>query len=346
MNEEFTRSNTPVSEQAAAWFFELEECPADMTTRVAFIEWLKRSPQHIEAFLAIAVLEQELSELPSDMQKVLASVESMSGRGAVPINEGADAADKSTRHRKSAISWQRYRWVIAASIAATSLSFMLFQLPDAEPPAVVHKTDFGEQRSIALRDGSIVTLNTRSELGVRFDESARRVELISGEAMFDVVRNGDRPFVVESGDISLKVLGTKFSVYRQSDSVRVAVVDGVVRAVSRQMPDEQILVSAGDGAVVTPDGTIRRNEHIDLEKALAWTDRRLIFDSVRLADVVHEFNRYNRVPLVVDDARLADRRITSVFNANDVSALVGFLELEPDVEVDYGADAVRIRVKN
>lgn len=345
MNDEFTKPSTPVSEQAAAWFFELTEGPADLATRVAFIEWLKRSPQHIEGFLAIAVLEQELSEQSSDMQQLLADIKAKGGQGAVPISDDGDGTGKSTRHRKSGISW-RYRWVIAAGIAATSLAFTLFLLPDSEPPAVVHKTDFGEQRSIALRDGSIVTLNTRSELGVRFDESARRVELMAGEAMFDVVRNSERPFVVESGDISLKVLGTRFSVYRQSNSVRVAVVEGVVRAVSRQLPDEEILVSAGEGAIATPDGTIRRDTHIDLEKALAWTDRRLIFDDVRLADVVREFNRYNRVPLVVDDTRLADRRITSVFNANDVSALVGFLELEPDVEVNYGADAIRIRVKN
>jgi transmembrane sensor len=207
----------------------------------------------------------------------------------------------------------------------------------------VHRTDYGEQRSIALADGSIVVLNTLSEVVVRFGPEERRVELVAGEAMFDVAHDPDRPFVVGTGAVELRVLGTRFSVYRKADSVRLAVLEGVVRAAPPGAEQAHVLVRAGQGAVASLDGTIRRNHRIDLERVLAWTERRLIFDDVALADVVAEFNRYNRRPLIVQDPELAERRITSVFFANDVSALVAFLELEPDVEVLYGADAIRIQ---
>ncbi|HZD53696.1 MAG TPA: hypothetical protein VE175_11660, partial [Woeseiaceae bacterium] len=114
----------------------------------------------------------------------------------------------------------------------------------------------------------------------------------------------------------------------------------------RDHPGEPVLVRAGEGAVATPNGSIRRNDEIDLEKALAWTERRLIFDDVPLEDVISEFNRYNRRPLVIQDPKLAGRKITSVFFANDVSALIAFLELEAGAEVDYGADAIRIHRKH
>ncbi|HEX2138589.1 MAG TPA: hypothetical protein VHG33_02635, partial [Woeseiaceae bacterium] len=135
-------------------------------------------------------------------------------------------------------------------------------------------------------------------------------------------------------------------VYHTAESTRLAVVEGVVRAVSRQRPGKQVLVQAGEGIIATADGAIHAHGYIDVEKAIAWTNRRLIFDDVALEDVVSEFNRYNRRPLVVQDPQLAERKITSVFFANDVSALVAFLELEPDVVVDYGADAIRIRRKH
>jgi transmembrane sensor len=210
---------------------------------------------------------------------------------------------------------------------------------------VSHTTELGEQRSIVLGDGSIVTLNTLSEATVRFDKSFRKVALITGEALFDVVSDPQRPFVVETGSLSLNVIGTKFSVYRKENSTRVAVVDGVVTVVSSRSPDQPLIVRAGEGAVATAQGVSLTDDQFDVQKAIAWTQRRLIFDSAPLAEVVAEFNRYNRTPLIVEDVALANRAITTVFNANDVSALVAFLELEPDVDVQYGDDAIRIRVK-
>jgi transmembrane sensor len=210
---------------------------------------------------------------------------------------------------------------------------------------VSHTTELGEQRSIVLGDGSIVTLNTLSEATVRFDRSSRNVALITGEALFDVVSDPERPFVVETGTLSLNVIGTKFSVYRKKNSTRVAVVDGVVTAVSSRSPDQPLIVRAGEGAVATAQGVSLTDDQFDVQKAIAWTQRRLIFDGAPLAEVVAEFNRYNRTPLIVEDVALANRAITTVFNANDVSALVAFLELEPDVDVQYGDDAIRIRVK-
>lgn len=343
MNSEFAEPDIPVSEQAAAWFFELADGPNDHDTRQQFVRWLKRSPQHIDSFLAIAVLEQELSERPDSLEEALALVDG-AATGVVPMDGRSDSGP-------SRITRKPLRngagWLAAATI--TALSFIA-GLPwllkhEAPPAALVHQTDFGEQRSIALSDGSIVILNTLSEVSVDYDEATRRIELVKGEALFDVAADNHRPFVVETGTVTLQVLGTRFSVYRTPGSTRLAVVEGVVRAVSQERPETRVLVRAGEGAVATTDGAIHRNGDIDVERAVAWTERRLIFEDVPLENVISEFNRYNRRPLVVQDPQLADRRITSVFFANDVSALVAFLELEPDVEVDYGADAIRIRRK-
>jgi transmembrane sensor len=339
MNSDPIKPATPVAEQAAIWYFELAEGAPDRQRRSEFFRWLKRSPRHIEEFLAIAVLEQELSELPGELADILAEVRREEATTALPMPGAAEARREPPRRR-----WRRYAWTSAAA-AASALLFFMFAL-DRSPVPVLHETDFGEQRSFALQDGSIVTLNTLSSLSVEFDASRRRVVLFEGQAMFNVAEDASQPFVVETGEIALSVLGTKFSVYRRPDSVEVAVVEGSVAASPLQSPHEQVIVTAGEGAIATAGGEIRRRQGIDVEKALAWTERRLIFDDAQLSEVVAEFNRYNRVPLVVEDRALARRTITTVFNAHDVSALVGFLELEPDIEVEYGGDAIRIRARD
>ena len=332
-----------VPEQAADWLVELAGPPNGTDSRRQFMNWLKKSPQHIEEFLAVASLQQEVAEQISAVADIVADLKSMADRPAVPLFGTAAVASTpvKTVHRR-----RRHYLLWASAVSLALIAFIVLQLPDAEPPVVSHTTGLGEQRSIVLDDGSIVTLNTLSEVAVRFDSSTRQVTLVSGEAMFDVVSDPERPFVVETGTISLNVLGTKFSVYRRNDSTRVAVVEGSVRAVSRQTPDEPIVVRAGEGAVATAQGISLADPRFDVGKAIAWTERRLIFDGAPLAEVVREFNRYNRKPLIVEDSTLANRAITTVVNAHDVSALVGFLELEPDVEVEYADDSIRIRVRH
>jgi transmembrane sensor len=331
-----------VPEQAAEWLVELAEPARTRARRREFMKWLKESPQHIEEFLRIATLQLEVAEQSSVVQDIVTELKSRDDRCTVPLfREPVTPArlPVAERHGRA-----RYlAWASAAALAV--IAVVLVRSPVFEPPPISHRTELGEQRSIVLDDGSIMILNTLSEATVQFSRATRQVTLVAGEAMFDVVSNPDRPFVVETGAMSLSVLGTKFSVYRKKNSTRLAVVEGAVSAVSRYAPGNNVVVRTGEGAVATVQGISLTDLKFDVEKAIAWTERRLIFDGAPLAEVVAEFNRYNRLPLVVEDSALANRAITTVFNAHDVSALVGFLKLEPDVEVRYGEDAIRIRVR-
>jgi transmembrane sensor len=343
MKRSRSKNNLTASEQAADWLIELSEPSGEETSRRQFLSWLKRSPQNVEEFLAIAVLHQEVAEQASSVAELVAEASSLRNQPAVPIF--AEPATPDVRAARSPSRRPRYAlWASAAGFAIAA--FLLLQRPFEDPPFVTHRTELGEQRSVALADGSIVTLNTLSEATVRFDRSTREVTLVSGEAMFDVASDPDRPFVVHTGSMSMTAIGTRFVVYRKRNSTRLAVVEGVVEAVPNRFPGQALLVEAGRGVVATTEGLVFTDARFDVETAIAWTDRRLIFDGAPLAEVVGEFNRYNRTPLVIEDTELANRAITTVFNAHDVGALIGFLQLEPDVEVEYGDDAVRIRVRH
>lgn len=339
-----SRFDSPsVSEQTAEWLLEVSEPEFSEDKRRQFMVWLKRSPQHIEEFLAIAALEQELAEQTSVAADILKELSFAYGRSVVPLHGSVSRAPARTASRGR----RRLRHAAWASVAGIVLvAFFLFRLAVVEPVETVHRTGLGEQRSIVLSDGSTVTLNTLSEATVRIDDHLRHVLLNTGEAIFDIVEDRERLFVVDTGSVLLSVLGTKFSVYRTSETVRVAVLDGRVTAQSRAEPGQRIVLIDGEGAIIEKDGRMRPDRRMNVEKAVAWTQRRLIFDDARLDDVVSEFNRYNRLKLLVEDNVLAERRITTVVNAHDVNALVGFLQLQPDIDVVYGTDAIRIRTGN
>lgn len=332
-----------VSEQAAEWYAELDEPSHNDDTRRRFFAWLKQSPQHIHEFLEIAELERAIARQSSSVAELVAEVKAATARSAIPfvgerapdVSPGAPPGEAAPRRRRL------LAWAAAAGLAAV-VALLVTGAPDPDAPTVAHRTELGEQRSIVLGDGSIMTLNTLSEALVLFDDSARRVTLAAGEAMFEVVPDTERPFIVESGHLSVRVMGTKFSVYRKGESTRVAVVEGVVTATAGRASADRVELRGGQGAVFDGTGVLHRDAAFDLERAVAWTERRLIFENARLADVVDEFNRYNRMQLHIDDSALAETQITTVVNAHDVSALVAFLKLQPDVRIEYGADTIRI----
>lgn len=331
-----------VSEQAAEWYVELDEPSHNDEVRQQFFAWLKQSPQNIHEFLEIAELERAIARQSSSIAELVAEVRAVTGRNAVAfVADRADGAAPAPPGNATPRRRYLLAGVAAAGVAALAAMFIT-RLPAVDPPAVSHRTELGEQRSIVLGDGSIVTLNTLSEALVRFDHRSRRVTLVAGEAMFEVVPDEERPFIVESGRLSVSVVGTKFSLYRKGESTRVAVVDGVVTATAGRRSADRVELRGGQGAVFDGAGGLQRDAAFNLERAVAWTERRLIFENARLADVVDEFNRYNRMQLRIDDATLAETQITTVVNAHDVSALVAFLKLQPDVRIEYGADTIRI----
>ena len=90
----------------------------------------------------------------------------------------------------------------------------------------VYTTDIGEQRSITLDDGSTVDLNARSRIRVAFHEHQREIELLEGQALFKVVQQPARPFVVHAGNTDVRAVGTRFDVYRKNMGTVVTVVEG------------------------------------------------------------------------------------------------------------------------
>jgi transmembrane sensor len=221
--------------------------------------------------------------------------------------------------------WPRLRaFAIAASLVALLIGGYLIVRPALRsgPAFARYSTSFGQVETIALADGSTVQLNTDSVVRVAIDDRQRAVWLDRGEAFFSVAHDPGRPFVIRADPGQVTAVGTKFSVFRQPGTVKVAVIEGRVRL------DRPIGESAGSlvlvpGEVGTMDGKMIAAASPGLkqiEDGLAWRDGMARFDNVRLADAVVQFNRYNRRKLALLDREAGDIRIGGAFRLGNVDS--------------------------
>jgi transmembrane sensor len=231
-----------------------------------------------------------------------------------------DALDRAHRRSRPALpTWTR----IAAGLAMIGLAaifFVGFNWWDSRPD--VYATGHAERRIVRLADGSRVSLDAETEIKVRLEEGARRLELVRGQARFDVAHDATRPFSVRAGDQTVIATGTAFNIDMLGSRVLVTLIEGRVE-VMPSGPDAghgSMILAAGQQLAVAPRARpILRQA--DLDSTTAWTNGQLIFADEPLSSVVARVARYADYPITVSpDA--ASLRVSGVFQTSDVD---GFL---------------------
>jgi len=202
-------------------------------------------------------------------------------------------------------------------------------------------------RQQVLDDGTLVELNRGARVAVTFTAAERRVRLERGEALFTVAKNPARPFVVEAGGVTVRAVGTAFNVRLGAAEVDVLVTEGRVQLDRVATPlRAPALLEAGHRIAVpfvgeTPSAAAVSREEIDHE--LAWQPRLLDFASTPLADVAIEFNRRNRVQLVIADEALRALPIGASFRSDNVDGFVRLLEASFGVQAERTAATITLR---
>jgi transmembrane sensor len=206
-------------------------------------------------------------------------------------------------------------------------------------------TALGEIRRVPMADGSVAAINTSSELEVSMQPRLRAVKLERGEAWFAVAKDPGRPFVVESGRVRVRAVGTAFSVRKREGGSDILVTEGVVEVWTEDGETPPRRVAAGERVFADNSaGVLSPPEaDADLARQLAWRDGQIVLDGQTLAEAAAEFNRYNDRKIEVADARLADERFVGWFRTNDPE---GFAEAAATTfkgRVSLRGDAIVLR---
>jgi len=341
--------------RASEWHQILEHATDEQ--RAEFVAWLKQSPLHVQEYLETVYADRLLGHLDEEriedvdalVAQISPSVVTLKKRapGGSPFLEGTGGGAKRRYSRFAALA--------ALVVCVVTLPFLVRHF-GAGPE---YSTTLGEQRTVQLPDSSVVTLNADSRIQLNLDQAHRNIDLLRGEALFQVAQDPHRPFIVETRTALVQAVGTQFNVYDRPSGTRISVLDGRVRitalekdgsslgkdgsASAKRIPATQEL-SAGQEAQVMPDGTIQRNTKADVTKTVAWRERHLIFDDAPLEDMVYEFNRYNRATrLVLDGVPPGSHHYNGVFDAADPQSLADLLSREPDLVVERRDGEIVIR---
>lgn len=199
-------------------------------------------------------------------------------------------------------------------------------------PLVELATELGERRTVLLRDGSVLTLDTDSKVSIRNRADARRVVLQRGRISIAVARDQTSPFVVVANGKSITALGTRFDVALWPGELEVSLLEGHVavqvenrRSKSSRAAPAPVLLVPGQ-RLVAQDAGPWRLETFDTTAQRAWLKGQLVFNQTRVKTIVEQVNRYSRRKLLIADPAINDKRLSAVLVAGDTDTLAGLLE--------------------
>lgn len=361
-NVETLPNQNIIVEQACDWIVKLEgDNPPSQKDVRAFNQWLETSPEHLRVFTSLANHWQDMD--------ILSGLIIPNSHAAKPISSPVSAWLLAPIYALGALKHlltphlltNRLKYSAVATIAMFCTLFML-HFSDPQGPENVYATAQGEQIRQSLPDGSTLWVNSNSMVEVNYLSDKRRINLLKGQAHFEVAKDPNRPFEVYVDDKMIKAIGTAFTVYRLQDRIEVVVTEGKVdlslvkstltidpssqtsigkrkavkQATQHTDPPQdeiQVLASLEAGqSVAIPVETyelelaIKENKIGDLTRKLSWRDGKLVFAGESLEEVVREVNRHSPVVITMADPELRKLRIGGQFQVGETEALFDVLE--------------------
>lgn len=331
-NGDKSSARDSLAAEAADWYARLRAENVSDIDAARFRAWIAGDPARRREFEAI-------DEFWDDLKAIENSPEVRRERSAI-AQRRAQSARGAHRTRR------RVAWAAAAAVLLTlGTALWIYRAP-----ADRYVTAIGEQRTVPLADGSVVTLNTATEIRLHFSPGRRDVELISGQANFEVAKDPNRPFVVTAGDRAVRAVGTQFDVYKTADKVTVTLIEGKVAVIPTEVSPagaagaasaapEEIVLTAGEQLSFHVKASAVERKNADIPRVEAWRARKLDFNDTPLTEAIAEANRYSGTPIVLEAPELKAARISGRFDAgrNDlfVEGLQGYFRFHVEHTPDH-----------
>jgi transmembrane sensor len=323
-------------------------------------EWVARSPLHRQELLRISAFWDDaniLTEL------------------SIPLHSKAQTRSEPSpgwlaRLLRPAPALQLAGVVAVVCLLAVTLVPWL-QTQSITATNGIYASAIGELRDQVLADGSVVTINTDSQIEVDYSDAVRKVRLLRGEAHFAVASDPDWPFEVYAGNGLVTAVGTAFSVYLDDNEVTVTVSEGRVDLAAAVEPGGAVISGSGGAKIMAHkkiaslgigQSAVFHNRVIiadlagshavdsdllpeittlteqQLSRKLSWREGYLVFSGDPLGDVIDQVNRYMPTTIEIVDPGLSEIRIGGRFKVGELEAMLEVLESSFDIQVSRLSD--------
>jgi transmembrane sensor len=254
------------------------------------------------------------------------------------VEEYSSVSDERTQSRRQVFRW----WAIAASLLAVVVLGGFYAQNRHLFGGESYVTHTGETRTVTFQDDSVAYLNTRTEVRWIGNANDRRVELTEGEALFDVVHDAAHPFRVMLGNSEIRVLGTRFNVYRKPNgNTTVTVLEGAVEVRGfggGGSPEWTRTLHANDQIDYGALGLLHEPHATQAEDSVRWRTRNYYFENQPVEAVLDELTRYTDQRIVIRDPRIADLRINGALSTRDVRIALERLQKLAPVAITESGD--------
>jgi transmembrane sensor len=331
--------------EAAAWVARFDAGDVSAKDQAAFQAWLSSSALHRQAIAEYGTFWSEFDQLG----QLTGSIRAEREVAAQPRRSLAGAKYWLAACAASVLVMVAAGGVVRQEIPARP-SIQQAAVPRL-PVRQSYATAIGGQRKFTLADGTVVMLNTNSQIEVNFLPDRRDVRLIRGEAYFEVVHDRARPFTVCANRYVVRDIGTAFAVHLlEKGLVNVRVTKGSVEiaAPARRRgangPKSLGVLVAGRDVVFG-----QRIEHsavvsgAELGRKLAWRQGQLIYSGQPLAEVLADIGRYSDIEIELADPALRDLPVGGAFSVNQTEAIFAALETNFGVHAEW-IDARHVRL--
>ena len=309
-----TSMNEQTLRAAADWWLRLRDPAATERVTEQWLDWIDADPGHLDAFERVTGMAARLGVLDTLTRERLV----------------AEFAPPRSVLR---------RWLPLAAAAAAVLAVAGLLgwnlLVSGQRVVQEYASAVAGQRSVALADGTRVVLGGATLLRVHFDRGRRQIELLAGEAYFDVAHDAGRPFVVDAGQLAIQDVGTAFDVRRTGARVTVAMARGRVRLDDVGGTLRPLDLVAGQAATFDPADPMIRVTAINPADAASWREARLAFDDEPLSVVVANINRYRAQPVRIGADDLAAMTFTGTVRTDAIDDWLRALPQALPVRVEH-----------
>ncbi|WP_046963112.1 FecR family protein [Xanthomonas pisi] len=341
--------------EAAHWHALHRMQALDAQQQASFMQWLTASPLHVREYMAVLRVAGELGDVLRGMElDVEALLEGDRRTRAAAASPNVIALPlpsrlpqpRPPRHVAPAGRHDGQRgvrgrgWSLGLAAALCGVAVLTGW---AWPRTQTYATAHGEQRRVQLADRSVVHLNALSSVRATMTPWSRRLQLLQGQASFEVARDRRR-LQVYAGCLRVEDIGTTFDIALYRQQARIEVTEGRVHVWREDRKRQPMLANLGAGQSARIDAVSGRVEvsSEDVAAMHAWWQRRIVFRDVPLATVAEDFNRLNRTRLLIDDAAAGALRLTGNLRGDDVASLRAFLDDQPDLRVVDAPGVLRV----
>lgn len=288
-----------VTTQAIEWHQRLKQGEMDAATRTRFRAWM-RSPDNVKELAQICLIDASIGSLKGAARALPKNV----------IDFGSYAPVARPLAQSPAPRPSRFKAKIAA-VASVLLAVTVGAVATLVSADRVIMTREGSWDKQLLDDGTVVYAGPRTKLRFHFDERTRAVELLRGEALFEVAKEPERPFIVSTNAGRVQALGTAFATAEARGQVIVTVVKGKVAVTAADSAQPMVPLGANQ-QVVLSSRSVSEPVTVNAERELKWVRDWYEYEGEQVGEIILELNQRHESKIVVDDPQVMRLRMNSL----------------------------------